>query len=103
LLQNSVVVKSEKHQKFAIVKGELVLQDKQPKKINSIEMWTDAFIVYLSIHCSVHCKKNFGVLNYMNTIRMAAKRCGSNIFGWKNYDEQYRLTIAGNSSASWGK
>ena len=56
LLQNSVVVDSEKHQKLAIVKGELVLQDKQTKKINSIEMWTDAFIVYLSIYCSVHCE-----------------------------------------------
>ena len=38
LLQNSVVVDSEKHQNFAIVKGEMVLQDKQAKKINSIEM-----------------------------------------------------------------
>ena len=37
----------------------------------------------------------------MNTIRIAAKRCGPNNFGWKNYDEQFRLTIAGNSSASW--
>jgi hypothetical protein len=33
---------------LAIVKDELVLQDKQTKKIHSIEMWTDAFIVYLS-------------------------------------------------------
>jgi hypothetical protein len=38
LLQNSVVVDSEKHQQLAIVKGELVLQDKQTKKINSIEI-----------------------------------------------------------------
>jgi hypothetical protein len=34
---------------------------------------------------------------------MAAKRCGPNKFGWKNYDEQYRLKIAGNPSASWGE
>jgi len=39
----------------------------------------------------------------MNTIRMAAKRCGPNNFGWKNYDEQFRLKIAGNPSASWGE
>jgi hypothetical protein len=56
LLQNSVVVDSEKHQKLAIVKGELVLQDKHTKKINSIVMWTNALIVYLSIYCSVHCE-----------------------------------------------
>ena len=66
---------------MAIVKGELVLQDKQTKKINSIEMWTDAFIFYLSIYCSVHCDFVLDVLKYMNTIRIAAKRCGPNNFG----------------------
>ena len=64
-------------------------------------MWTDAFIVYLSIYCSVHCEFFLGVLKYINTIRMAEKRCGPNNFGWTNYDEQFRLKIAGTPSTSW--
>ena len=39
----------------------------------------------------------------MNTIRMAEKRCGPNNFVWKNYNEQFRLKITGNPSASWGE
>jgi hypothetical protein len=37
----------------------------------------------------------------MNTVRLGAKRCGTNDFGWKQYDEQFRLRMIENPNANW--
>ena len=66
---------------------QLVIQQKQQPNIANIELWTDAFLIFLSIHCSAHAQKIQGLLKYMNTVRLGAKRCGTNNFGWKQYDE----------------
>jgi hypothetical protein len=69
------------------VQRQLVIQQKQQPKITNIELWTDAFLIFLSIYCSAHAQKIQGLMTYMNTVRLGAKRCVTNNFGWKQYDE----------------
>jgi CRISPR/Cas system CSM-associated protein Csm4 (group 5 of RAMP superfamily) len=56
-------------------------------KINSIEIWTDAFIVYMSVYCSIDTTNFQALLKYMNSIRLGAKRCsGDGFFSFKLCD-----------------
>ena len=71
----------------------------KPTKINSIEIWTDVFIVYMSVYCSIHTTKFQELLKYMNSIRLGAKRCSGD--DWLSYDQQYRLKKAKDPSSSW--
>jgi len=98
LLTNSNANSSDT-QKIAFLHGELVVQPKQSQqKITSVEVWTDAFIIYLSIYCSAHPDKFHDLLKYMNTIRLGAKQ---STIGWRLYDEQFRLRKAQNPTSSW--
>lgn len=82
------------------MQGELVIQTKhETKKILSIETWTDAFIVFMSIYCSLHTQQYPILLKYMNIIRLAAKRCCD--IGWKTYDGQFRLHKSQDPTSSW--
>lgn len=65
-------------------------------KINTIEKWTDAFIVYSSIYLASHPGKTHELLHYMYNIRECAKYQGGE--AWKVYDEQFRLRQALNPS-----
>lgn len=102
LLQNSNSIEATTPQKITVINGELVLQHKPQQKITNLEAWTDAFIIYMSIYCVAHPEKFQSLLKYMNTVRLAAKRCGTNNFGWKNYDEQFRLKMAADPTNKWG-
>ncbi|KAK6184833.1 hypothetical protein SNE40_007206 [Patella caerulea] len=85
----------------------LILQDghlsvepcKPETKITSIEVWTDAFVVFMSIYCSQHTHRFMELLKYLQTIRLAPKRSSSH--GWKIYDEQYRLRKAKDPASTW--
>jgi hypothetical protein len=60
--------------------GQLMLEPKvKATKINSIEIWTDVFIVYMSVYCSIHTTKFQELLKYMNSIRLGAKRCSGDV------------------------
>lgn len=73
--------------------GELMVKPPQSVKvINSIENWTDAFIVYSSIFLSGHPERSQELLKYMSNIRTAASRHSG--LGWKHYDQQFRLRLA---------
>lgn len=85
--------------KITFVQGELLVQPKQQQqKITSIELWTDAFITYMSIYCKTHSEAYADLLKYMSTIRLGAKRSSA---GWKLYDEQFRLRQSHDPSNSW--
>lgn len=57
-------------QNITFSQGQLMVQPNQPDlKINNIETWPDAFIVYISIYCSVHLGKFQELLKYMQMIR----------------------------------
>ena len=102
LLKNTNLNVKPVNQTISLVQGELVLQQKQQhQKINNIEQWTDAFVIYTSVYCQVHTHKFQDLLKYMCNIRIAAKRCSQYNFGWKQYDEQFRLKLAQSPTSSW--
>lgn len=96
LLTNSQNTADER-QTLVFMHGELVIQPKQQQQITNISLWTDAFLVYISIYCRAHPQKVQDLLKYMHRIRLGGKRCPS---GWKTYDEQIRLRMATNSWAN---
>ena len=88
---------------FALVKEgqKLVLGqqvDKSPS-IGSIEEWTSAFLIYMSVYLEVHSDRAIQMLKYVDTIRSAAHQFGG--MGWKTYDIQFRLKQAMNPTQSW--
>ncbi|XP_021378272.1 uncharacterized protein LOC110466217 [Mizuhopecten yessoensis] len=88
-------------QKVIIKNGQLITKSISSEKIISIEMWTDAFIVFIAIYGTVHPAKIPGLLKYMDSVRVGARRC--NGLGWKSYDEQYRLRKSSNPESDWAK
>jgi hypothetical protein len=67
-------------------------------KVNHIERWTDAFLIFASVYLASHPGKTYELLHYMWTIRECAARQGG--FAWREYDEQFRLRQA-ISPSSW--
>lgn len=76
---------------------QLCSRSKSSIKFITIEKWTDAFLVYVSIFTAVHSDKTQDLLKYMHDIRVGAGRS----VGWKQYDEQFRLKMAMDPSKSW--
>jgi hypothetical protein len=37
----------------------------------------------------------------LDIVMLGAKRCGTNNFGWKQYDEHFRLNMAEHPNANW--
>lgn len=74
----------------------------QPKaaQITSIEKWTDAFIIYVSIFCSKHPDRCQELLKYMSIIRDTARKfLGGG--GWIEYDQLFRRRQAYMPHRSW--
>jgi len=87
-------------QTISVFQGQLSIQPKQPEtKIVSIEMWTDSFLIFISIYCSAHPSLFQDLLKYMKSVRLGSKRCVG--LGWKAYDEQFRLRMAQDPTSSW--
>lgn len=59
------------------------------EKVQNIEKWTDAFVIYMIIYLQKHANKASELLQYMSTIREAGSRGVG--FGWRTYDEQFRM------------
>ena len=73
--------------------GELVARAMPPSRsISTIEKWSDAFLVYMSIFLTGHPHRTQELLKYMNVIRKAASRHQG--LGWRTYDQQFRLRLA---------
>ena len=67
---------------ISVFQGQLSIQPKQLEtKIVSIEMWTDSFLIFISIYCSAHPSLFQDLLKYMQSVRFGSKRCVS--LGWK--------------------
>jgi hypothetical protein len=97
LLTNSSASDLNNSKKMSFIQGELVIQPKQTQhKFTTIETWTDSFIIYMSMYCSVHIGKFPEILKYLHVIKLRAKMSS---FGWKSYDEQFRLGLSHNPSA----
>ena len=73
--------------------GHMETSQKECKdKINDIEKWTNAFLIYSSVYLSTHADKVYELLHYMYNIREVALKQGS--LQWREYDEQFRLRQA---------
>ena len=73
--------------------GQLVMKPMlKSKTISTIEMWSDAFLVYASIFLAAHPHRVQEILKYMNVVRLAAKQHPGT--GWRSYDQQFRLRLA---------
>ena len=67
LLPNNIHI--EYSQKLTIYQGELALQKTQNKvKIDNIDQWTSAFIVFISILCKVYVSRFQELLKYLHTV-----------------------------------
>lgn len=64
----------------------------------SIEKWTFAFMIYMSIMFEHNLALAQQMLKYMRDIRLAASRSHH----WYKYDEQFRLRRVSNPAMSWG-
>nr|XP_034312472.1 uncharacterized protein LOC109619766 isoform X3 [Crassostrea gigas] len=88
-------------QKLSIVDGQLIMSPKtNPKKITTVDSWTDAFLIFSSIYLLRHPADIQGILKYMQTIRLGASRNPN--ASWLEYDRQFRLKISTNTSITWG-
>ena len=58
------------------------------KAINSIEQWTDAFLIFMSIYSSAHPDSTRPLLKYISIIRDLSRRFPG--WGWRDYDLQFR-------------
>jgi len=73
LLSSSVQDK----QNISVIEGELIVQtERQTNKLLSIEAWSDAFIIFMSIYGSAHPNSFQQLLKYMKSVRLGAKRSG---------------------------
>lgn len=83
-------------------KGQLETRPRNIKdKVNSIEKWTDAFLIFASIYLKRYPNKLQEILQYLSIIREAASR-SSPALSWRTYDEQFRLRQA-SCVQPWGK
>ncbi|XP_053398428.1 uncharacterized protein LOC128556771 [Mercenaria mercenaria] len=73
--------------------GHLVTKPKAcSEKNTSIEIWSDAFLIFSSIYLSAHPEQTQDLLQYMFIIREAAGKYKGDF--WQVYDEQFRLRQA---------
>lgn len=88
-------------QTLVLVNGELHATEKSNRKINNIQQWTDAFLIFSSVYLQAHPAKNLELLKYMRDVRLAASRCSN--LGFMDYDQQFRLKRARHPTGSWGE
>ncbi|XP_062609590.1 uncharacterized protein LOC134271400, partial [Saccostrea cucullata] len=72
--------------------GKLCIVKSKVGSYLTIEKWTNAFMIYMSVMLKKYRTRAQEFLKYMRDIRLAASRSQ----GWFKYDEQYRLRKASN-------
>lgn len=97
----SILLQKEEdgQQSIKLVNGELVISNAIKKNtVLNIERWTDAFLIYIHIMVTKSPLLAKHLLQYLNTIRLAAKR---NPSGWAQYDKMFRRNIAQHPGTPW--
>lgn len=101
LKQNFVHNTQDNQNTLQIIDGKLVVQSKSKKvkSIDSIKMWTEAFITYIQVVIENHPNKAHELLKYLSVIRGASDECPT--VQWVQYDQQFRLRVSRNPTRSW--
>ena len=71
------------------------------KKIQNLDQWTNAFVIFMYVYLKAHSNKLFELLSYFNNIRHSAARY--TFAQAQLYDTQFRLRKAINPGSSWAK
>ncbi|CAG2219169.1 unnamed protein product [Mytilus edulis] len=79
-------------------RGKICIEKRSSSVNLSINEWTSAFMVFMSVYIEKYCTRAQELLKYMRDIRLAATRSEN----WATYDEQFRLKIEKNPNLSWG-
>ena len=78
---------------FLNEQGMLEAKPRQMKQtVQTIDEWTDAFIIFISIFIEKYPHENQALLKYMSIIRDASRRYPVN--SWTGYDQQFRIRQA---------
>ncbi|KAL8568698.1 hypothetical protein ACOMHN_058427 [Nucella lapillus] len=78
----------------------MATKGKKPKTCLTIEQWTNAFHVLMSVYLQVQAQDVQGMLAYIALIREAADVNPGN--GWSLYDQQFRSRKETEPSRPWG-
>ena len=91
---------SEVPMSFVQVDGQVCLKPMQAKgqQIVSIDQWTSAFFVFMTIYLERHPSRAVELIKYVDLIRKLATRFGGK--GWLNYDRDFRMGQARNTMRS---
>ena len=91
------------HLTFAMEGDNLVLKKPNPsrKRLESFSAWQSAFHTFMSIYLDKHTHRYAQLLKYCEIIRMASVQFQG--YGWRTYDEQFRLKMEIDPSRSWGE
>ncbi|XP_052103110.1 uncharacterized protein LOC127736584 [Mytilus californianus] len=79
-------------------RGKICIEKRSSGVYLSINEWTSAFMVFMSVYIEKYRTRAQELLKYMRDIRLAATRSEN----WATYDEQFRLKIEKNPNLSWG-
>lgn len=80
------------------INGKFSISSREQSTKLSINQWSSAFIVFMSIMLERFPAEAQELLKYFRDIRLAGSRSPN----WWKYDEQFRQLKASNSSSSWG-
>lgn len=103
LLSKSLVDPQEAKQLCFIQddQGRLVPKHERKSKTTlSIDQWTSAFHVYMSVYLKQHPDDLQGMLAYLELVRGAAKDTPGN--AWAQYDQQFRSRKEADPMRPWG-
>ncbi|CAG2205846.1 unnamed protein product [Mytilus edulis] len=79
-------------------RGKICIEKRSSGVYLSINEWTSAFMIFMSVYIENYCTRQQELLKYMRDIRLAATRSEN----WATYDEQFRLKVEKNPNLSWG-
>ena len=105
LLRQNFNFQNEKQNYISLEDGKLVMhptsKPSKVKQIDSIEIWTDAFINYAKVIIERHPLLASDLYSYMSIIRGASTDAPfSRVY---MYDQQFRLRISVNQTRSWSQ
>jgi hypothetical protein len=88
-------------QQIQVVNGELVISpagnSSTSKLIDKIEVWTDAFLIFICIYVQKHPNQTINIMQYLANIRLAATKH----IGWSAYDAKFRLKMSNDPNQKW--
>ena len=91
-------VNDENKVKLTIEEGAIYRRE-ATKKVKTKDDWTMCFLKYIAVMMQRKINKTPPMISYMTTILQAAN--ASTGFGWRQYDEQFRLKLAAFPGMKW--